>query len=428
MFHSPEEIWRRVDFRTVSPMVARSEEEHVEEAKEHDEEKSEISVASAEEESESEEDEGTEYSSAEPEEPEEKLELEESSDDDTLSKEQLQMRLSWSRKMVRRKKKQLNTAQEKVEKLKEELEREEYEVESLVEKVKELEKQEKIEKQANKKQANKKQEKIEKPVSTRISREEVWEKVSYSGKTVHRFWYHVSHTPQDFAPALSWAGYHQIIYTNRVDDNSWTRLGTNITILPIPDFVDPDLCAEYQKDEWQFGIVKGAPHAVLCVDWDFYLIKDLPDTATILISEWTKASGGLVPKNTLRPGSSTRLHLGITKFEANDPIADEIYNMFVATRKACQGITKTSAKWMKHTEHAQDIVKKHKLSVFDPIYFNPYPVWMKKPHHNKLHYGVLMPDLLEVEQMTYAFTSWEGHAFCELTLNRLRGLCSAVSM
>ena len=102
------------------------------------------------------------------------------------------------------------------------------------------------------------------------------------GYKVHRFWHHDSHTPQDFAPALSWAkrGYHQIIYTNRVDDNSWTRLGTNITILPIPDIVDPDLCAEYQKDEWQFGIVKGAKQSVLCVDWDFYLIKDLPNDST----------------------------------------------------------------------------------------------------------------------------------------------------
>jgi hypothetical protein len=379
-----------------------------------------------EEKSESEEDDGTAYSL---EEPEENLELEESSDDDTLSKEQLQKMLSSSRKMVTRKKKQLKTAQEKVEKLKEELEAEKYEVESLVEKLNEIKEKEKKEKKANKKQVNKKQEKIEKPVSTRIPREKVWEKVSYSGKTVHRFWLHDSHAPQDFAPALSWSkrGYHQIIYTNRVDDNSWTCLGTDITILPIPDFVNDSLCAEYQKDEWQFGIVQGAKQPVLCVDWDFYLIKDLPDTSTILISEWTKASGGQVPKKTLRPGSSTRLHLGITKFEADDPIADEIYNMFVATRKACQSITKMSAKWMKHAEHAQDIVKKHKLSVFDPIYFNPYPVWMKKPHYNKYHYGVPMPDLLEVEQMTYAFTTWEGHAFCELTLNRLRGLCSAVS-
>jgi thymidylate kinase len=126
---------------------------HIEEEKELSEEKSEFSVASAEEESESEEEEeGTEYSSAEPEEPEEKLELEEDSDDDTLSKEQLKKMLSLSRKKVTRKKNQLKTAQKKVEWLEEELETEAKEVERLEEEVKRLEKQEKMEKQAKKKQ------------------------------------------------------------------------------------------------------------------------------------------------------------------------------------------------------------------------------------------------------------------------------------
>ena len=244
-------------------------------------------------------------------------------------------------------------------------------------------------------------------------------------RVVYRFWKHDERVPALDA-AVSWArrGFHQIIYTNLLEPSMWSDLDS-FELHPLPEhLVDPDLCVEYQKDEWQFGIVKGAPHAVvLCVDWDFYIVKDLPDTSTILISEWTKATGGQVPKNTLRPGSSTRLHLGITKFEADDPIADEIYNMFVDTRKACKNITKMSAKWMKHTEQAQAIVLKHdELSIFEPIYFNPYPIWMKKPHYDKRHYGVQLPALSEVTQMTVAFTTWEGHSFCKETLYVLKQL------
>ena len=237
---------------------------------------------------------------------------------------------------------------------------------------------------------------------------------------MYRFWLH-DHQAPDFAAAKTWSenDYHQIIFTNLMEDSLWNELGSNITLRPLPDdLCDTSLCVEYKKDEFQFGPVGLVDEgAVMIVDWDFFLLKPLPNINTLLISEWTKCSGGHSPKNTLREG--VRLHLGITKFHSRDPIAKEIYNTLVKNRSKFKSISKKHPKWMSHTTLVQDIVNKHQLTVFDPISFNPYPIWMTTSKCGMTHYGVKMPTMDEVREQSYTFTSWEGHKFCKETLEVL---------
>ena len=158
----------------------------------------------------------------------------------------------------------------------------------------------------------------------------------------------------------------------------------------------------------------------MIVDWDFFILTALPNISTIIISEWTKCSGGQAPKNTLREG--VRLHLGITKFPSRDPVAKEIYDTLVKRRSSFKSISKKHPKWMSHTTLVQDIVNKHQLAVFDPISFNPYPIWMTTSKCGMTHYGTKMPTMVEVREQSYTFTSWEGHKFCKETLEVLSQL------
>ena len=77
---------------------------------------------------------------------------------------------------------------------------------------------------------------------------------------------------------------------------------------------------------------------------------------------------------------------------------------------------------MSHTILVQDIVSKHRLTVFDPISFNPYPIWMTTSKCGMTHYGVKMPTMGAVREQSHTFTSWEGHKFCKETLEVLSQL------
>ena len=104
-----------------------------------------------------------------------------------------------------------------------------------------------------------------------------------------------------------------------------------------------------------------------------------------------------------------RLQLGITKFQPDDPIAKEIHDEFVKNRHRYYGIKHGDPNWMEHTLIAQRIVQKHGLKVHDPIVFNPFPLWMRKPRFGEIVFGVRLPTIQQVKSESVTFTTWEGY-------------------
>lgn len=133
----------------------------------------------------------------------------------------------------------------------------------------------------------------------------------------------------------------------------------------------------------------------------------IPNEPTILTSEYVKVTSGQSPKEVIKTG--VRLQLGITKFQPDDPIAKEIHDEFVKNRHRYYGIKHGDPNWMEHTLIAQRIVQKHGLKVHDPIVFNPFPLWMRKPRFGEIVFGVRLPTIQQVKSESVTFTTWEGY-------------------
>jgi len=225
---------------------------------------------------------------------------------------------------------------------------------------------------------------------------------------VHRFWYSPDGTtlPPSFKEAETWLDYHHVIYTN-IALEKWTSFNAPKTIVPFQTTCTLHPCLI--KDAFQFSLPSLCATPALYADWDFILQNPslMPDEPTILISEHVKVSSAQSPKDVLRTG--VRLHLGLCKFQPNDPIAFEIHQALLAHQKKLQGIHHGHPLWMSNTKIAQAIVIKHNLKVHDPLVFNPFPLWMCKPHFGKLHYGVMMPSIADVLTHSVTVNMWCGH-------------------
>ena len=221
-------------------------------------------------------------------------------------------------------------------------------------------------------------------------------------------------SPEDLRTAMTWTGYHQVVYTN-LPAESWSEFTpteksfkplTGDILLPLSEF--GGVAPQFLKDVWQFAMSQFWDGA-LCVDFDFHLLDRslLPTTDIILISEPVKITSSMAPKDVLKAGC--RLHLGITKFPECHPVGLEIYNALREHLPRLANVLKGHARWMDNTKLAQKIVQAHDLQVCDPLVFIPYPFWMKHPHFGSLHYGAPLPTINQCLAGSACFNTWSGY-------------------
>ena len=230
-----------------------------------------------------------------------------------------------------------------------------------------------------------------------------------------RFWFSREMkmpSPEDLRTAMTWTGFHQVVYTN-LPAESWIGFTpTEKTIKPLTGDILPTeefvgIAPQFLKDVWQFQMSQYWDGA-LCVDFDFHLLDRslLPTTDIILISEPVKVSSSLAPRDVLKVGC--RLHLGISKFPKCHPIGLEIYNLLRNKLPRLANVCKGHARWMDNTKIAQKVVQEHGLQVCDPLIFIPFPFWMKRAHFGSLHYGTHLPTISQCLVGSACFNTWSG--------------------